>query len=89
MSLLKKKIGDGRMVLENLPDLNQEDQLVPTPQAILDQRVRQGKREILIHWKGLSPTEATWELRDVAQERPRHQVTSLQRADEEGVDGTS
>ena len=56
------------MILYALPDLNQEDPFVPTPQAIMDQQVQWGKREILVHWKGLSITKTTWELRDVTQE---------------------
>ncbi|KAA8542515.1 hypothetical protein F0562_023667 [Nyssa sinensis] len=35
--------------------------LVPKPQAVLDRRVRKKKDEVLIHWQGLSPAEATWE----------------------------
>lgn len=48
-------------MLDILPEVNLEYQLIPSPQAMLDQRVRKGKNEILIHWKGLSPVEATWE----------------------------
>ncbi|TXG63870.1 hypothetical protein EZV62_010864 [Acer yangbiense] len=29
--------------------------------AVLDRRQRKYEDEILIHWKGLSPAEATWE----------------------------
>lgn len=33
----------------------------PFPQAVLDRRTRRNKEEVLIHWQGLSPVEATWE----------------------------
>ena len=33
----------------------------PIPQAVLDRRTRRNKEEVLIHWQGLSPAEATWE----------------------------
>lgn len=56
-------------MLDILPEVNLEYQLIPSPQAMLDQRVRKGKNEILIHWKGLSPVEATWEHWEIIQER--------------------
>lgn len=36
------------------------------PQAVLDRRMRKGLQQVLIHWHGLSPADATWEdLRDM------------------------
>ena len=40
----------GAMVLWALP-----------PQAVLDRRIWRNKEEVLIHWQGMSPAEATWE----------------------------
>ncbi|KAA8522099.1 hypothetical protein F0562_012587 [Nyssa sinensis] len=62
VSLLKKKIGENLLVQSMLPIVRSEDGiLVSKPQAVLDRRVRKKKDEVLIHWQGLSPAEATWE----------------------------
>ena len=68
VSILKARIGQECEVLEDLPVLNQEEELVPLPQALLDQRSRKGKKEVLVNWKGLSPAKATWEVQDLIQE---------------------
>lgn len=44
-----------------LPHLDVTDSINPIPQAILDRRTMQRKEEVLIHWQGLSPADATWE----------------------------
>jgi len=59
VSVLKKWVGVGVPVQDDLPLLSQDSRL--TPQAILDQRVQQGSTEVLVHWKELSPADATWE----------------------------
>ena len=33
---LKTKIGEGQLVLPSVPNINEDDSVVPTPQAILD-----------------------------------------------------
>ncbi|KAK0572971.1 hypothetical protein LWI29_001140 [Acer saccharum] len=49
--------------------------IFPTPQAVLDRRQRKNEDEILIHWKGLSPTEATWEnLAAMQKQFPDHSL---------------
>ena len=40
---------------------NEEETIFPKPQAVLDHRTRKRKVEVLVHWQGLSPAEATWE----------------------------
>ena len=46
----------------SLPIVQEEEgSLVPVPQAILDRRIRKNKEEVLVHWQGLSSTDATWE----------------------------
>ncbi|KAK0580835.1 hypothetical protein LWI29_006834 [Acer saccharum] len=67
VSLLKKHVGDSVCVQSELPSLGAEEQIIATPQAILDRRIRRRKDEVLIHWQGLSPAEATWEELDVIQ----------------------
>lgn len=69
VSMLKARIGQECEALEDLPELNQKEELVPTPQALLDQRIRKGRKEVLVHWKWLSPAEATWEIHELIQER--------------------
>lgn len=32
------------------------------PQAILDTRLRNGNHEFIVHWHGLAPSEASWEV---------------------------
>lgn len=34
---------------------------MPQPETILDNRRRKQKHEVLVHWQGFSPAEATWE----------------------------
>ncbi|XP_031268080.1 E3 ubiquitin protein ligase RIN2-like [Pistacia vera] len=67
--VLKKKLGADHVVLDVLPEVNSIDQLIPSPKVVLDQQVRKGKTEILVHWKGLSPADSTWNVRDLIQER--------------------
>lgn len=43
-----------------MPPFQHED-FKPTPQAVVDQCVRQGHTELLIHWEGDSPGCASWE----------------------------
>lgn len=38
-----------------------DDSLLPKPQAVLDLWMRKGRQEVLIHWQGMPPAEATWE----------------------------
>jgi hypothetical protein len=59
VSVLKKWVGVGTPIHEDLPLLADDRQ--STPQAILDQRLQQGNKEILVHWKDLSPADATAE----------------------------
>ncbi|CAA0839973.1 Unknown protein, partial [Striga hermonthica] len=42
---------------------------IPTPQAVLDSRIKDGLKEILIHWEGLSPADASWESAEHMQLR--------------------
>jgi hypothetical protein len=59
VSVLKKWVGVGIPVHDDLPLLSEDNRL--TPQAILDQRLQQGNKEVLVHWKELSPADAMWE----------------------------
>ncbi|KAA8531815.1 hypothetical protein F0562_006468 [Nyssa sinensis] len=52
------EVGNNVTIQTQLPRTSFE-KLMPHPQAILDQR-KQGK-EVLVHWQGISPAEATWE----------------------------
>lgn len=61
VNLLKRRLGGDHVVLPQLPELIEDDHMSPMPQAVLETRVRNKKKELLIHWQGLSPVEATWE----------------------------
>ena len=74
VSLLKKHIGEGKVVQATLPNVNMEENgKFPILHAILDRRVRKRKEKVLIHWQGLSPAEATWE----EQQLLKNQFTEL------------
>jgi len=59
VSVLKKWVGDGVPIQDHLPTLHEDSQ--PLPQAIIGQRHHQGATEVMVHWQGFSPAEATWE----------------------------
>lgn len=40
-----------------------------SPQVVLDSRLKNGSREFLIHWTGLSPAEASWLNEDSLKSR--------------------
>uniref|UniRef100_A0A2N9J7H4 Chromo domain-containing protein n=1 Tax=Fagus sylvatica TaxID=28930 RepID=A0A2N9J7H4_FAGSY len=61
VSNLKRKLGSQEEASTLLPVIGNSDGLVPLPQAILDRRTRRSKEEVLVHWQGLSPSDATWE----------------------------
>ncbi|OMO79271.1 reverse transcriptase [Corchorus capsularis] len=42
---------------------------IPTLQALMDSRMKNGKKEVLIHWEGFSPADASWESADHMQLR--------------------
>lgn len=72
VSLLKKKIGEKIQVQAELPSqLSPHETFFPKPQAVLDRRVYRRREQVLIHWQGLSPAEATWEdLKSMKQQFP-------------------
>jgi hypothetical protein len=60
VSLLKKQWGSNSASSTILPEVPQDiPQLVP--QAVLDVKGKDKKREVLVHWCGHNPTDATWE----------------------------
>lgn len=62
VSCLKKKIGAAVEVQESLPIISDTTEtLTAVPQAILEKRKRRRREEVLVHWHGLSPADATWE----------------------------
>ncbi|GAV77540.1 Chromo domain-containing protein, partial [Cephalotus follicularis] len=62
VSYLKKKIGSTVQVQPELPHMQEEaDAILSKPQTVLDRRTRRRREEILIHWQGLSPSDATRE----------------------------
>uniref|UniRef100_A0A2N9HL73 Chromo domain-containing protein n=1 Tax=Fagus sylvatica TaxID=28930 RepID=A0A2N9HL73_FAGSY len=56
------------------------------PQAILDQRRRRNQQEVLVHWQGLSPADATWEnLEFLRKQFPGYVLEDKDHAKEGGV----
>ena len=67
----KKVIGKHISVLETLPPLDDEGQLVLIPDKILRTRERRLRsitiKEYLVQWKDFSSEEATWEEEQILQ----------------------
>jgi hypothetical protein len=62
VSLLKEKLGKLTSSQPQLPlVLEAKGEVAVRPQAVLDQRRRRNQQEVLVHWQGLSPADATWE----------------------------
>ncbi|CAL5370639.1 unnamed protein product [Camellia sinensis] len=77
VSLLKKKVGMNMETLDSLPIIPEEgNTIVPLPQAILNQRKKKNREEVLVHWQGLSPSDATWE--NLAELRLRFPEATLE-----------
>jgi hypothetical protein len=43
----------------------EDSRITPTPQAVLEIRIKNMKPELLIHWQGLTSTKVTWEEEDM------------------------
>jgi hypothetical protein len=61
VSVLKKYVGTTIPMEAKLPGI---PSLQIQPLAILEQRVHKGFPEILVHWAGYSPANASWEKKD-------------------------
>lgn len=59
--VLKKKIGEAKMVFKDLPTLNDGKEFKSLPQVVLGWRLKKGNIKVLIHWQWLSLFEAIWE----------------------------
>jgi hypothetical protein len=74
VSCLKKVIGTRCQIQTNLPELVEEGSIWLQPEAILDQRERRLHQrtinEVLVQWKGMTPTDATWEPTTILQQFP-------------------
>ena len=70
VSLLKCQVGQQIQVQTALPNVREEDgMVVPLPQTVLERRIKKRKAELLIHWQGLTPAEATWEVEEDMKNR--------------------
>ena len=62
VSQLKEKLGTHISAQPQLPLIIEgQEGLRVQPQAILDTRIRRSNTEVVVHWQGLPPSEATWE----------------------------
>lgn len=74
VSYLKKYNGsDSAALSPTLPEMVQQD-AAPVPQAVLDRR---RKNQVLIHWEGSCPADASWE--DVGQLQGTYPTFMLER----------
>ena len=61
VSLLKEKLGKHTSLQPQLPlVLEANGEVAIRPQVVLDQHRRRNQQEVLVHWQGLSPANATW-----------------------------
>ncbi|GLT61286.1 hypothetical protein SLA2020_340050 [Shorea laevis] len=67
ISLLKRHLGSKHIACPHLPEVLEDGRMSPKPQAVLETRIKNKKAELLIHWQGLSPAEATWEDKESIQ----------------------
>jgi hypothetical protein len=74
VSCLKKVIGTRCQIQTNLPELAEEGSIWLQPEAVLDQRERRlcqrTIKEVLVQWKDMTPTDATWEPATILQQFP-------------------
>jgi hypothetical protein len=68
VSLLKKQLGLSVKPSTSLPEIPSSHHALK-PQVILERRGTESKKEVLIHWKGYSPTDATWERETIMQQQ--------------------
>ncbi|KAK3043539.1 hypothetical protein RJ639_002118 [Escallonia herrerae] len=47
----------------------EEDVVLAWPQAVLDRRTRKRCEDVLIHWKGLAPSDVVWKKAEVKNKR--------------------
>lgn len=84
-SQLKQVVGDGVYVSTLPPVLAKSVTEVYESDKVLDMRVKDGRREVLIVWRNLAHTEVTWEgFKVMAQQFP-----SFHLEDKVGVWGRS
>jgi hypothetical protein len=74
VSCLKKVIGTRCQIQTNLSELAEEGSIWIQPEAFLNQRecrLRQRTiKEVLVQWKYMTPTNATWEPTTILQQFP-------------------
>jgi hypothetical protein len=81
--VLKKWLGDETPVQAHLPTIDDEFVL---PQAVLERRIQKGVQELLVHWRGRTPADATWEnLTDFQLRFPTFFLEDKDISQQEGV----
>lgn len=68
VSLLKQQVSSKTTTSTAIPEYESEHQALQ-PQSALDYRGKANNMEVLIHWQGFSPADATWESISISHER--------------------
>ena len=72
--LLKKFVGEPPTALVPLPSIL-HGRVVPTPAAVIRTRLNRGRWQVLVHWDGRAPADATWEaVEDFKDRYPEFQL---------------
>jgi hypothetical protein len=84
VALLKKFVGEPPTALVPLPSIL-HGRVVPTPAAVIRTRLNRGRWQLLVHWDGRTPADATWEaLQDFKDRYPEFQLADELFVREEG-----
>ena len=74
VALLKKFVGEPPIALVPLPSIL-HGRVVPTPAAVIRTRLNRGRWQVLVHWEGRAPADATWEaVEDFKDRYPEFQL---------------
>ncbi|XP_055960653.1 transposon Tf2-1 polyprotein [Mercurialis annua] len=85
VSCLKRFQGTIEETTPTFPKVRQGE-VLPSPKAILDKRIIDKDIQILIHWDGLSPADASWESSAIMEVQYPEFAFEVKRCVKEGTD---